>query len=71
MSREHKDRIQGIRSAIASHIQEFTVRINRRRVSSYLIILLQFYGNISIEKLVTDMAFNSMLIRYLLKRHTE
>ncbi|KAJ7924554.1 hypothetical protein B0H13DRAFT_1863785 [Mycena leptocephala] len=37
MSREHKDGIQGIRSAIASHIQEFTVRINRRRVLSYLI----------------------------------
>ncbi|KAJ6460309.1 hypothetical protein C8R45DRAFT_1029882 [Mycena sanguinolenta] len=33
MSREHKDRINGIRNAIASHIQEFTVRINRRRVS--------------------------------------
>ncbi|KAJ7310993.1 hypothetical protein DFH08DRAFT_943953 [Mycena albidolilacea] len=37
MSKEHKDKIQGVRSAIASHIQEFTVRINHRRVSSYLI----------------------------------
>ncbi|KAF8196299.1 hypothetical protein K438DRAFT_757477, partial [Mycena galopus ATCC 62051] len=40
-SREHKDKIQSIKSAITSHIQEFT-----------------FYSNISIEKLVTDMAFN-------------
>ncbi|KAJ6587460.1 hypothetical protein DFH09DRAFT_229581, partial [Mycena vulgaris] len=48
ISREHKDRIQGIRSAIASHIQEFT-----------------FYSNISIEKLVTDMAFN-MLAKQIL-----